>query len=229
MSARTRGARRALLIAGLFAYALPAAAQTVVLNREERPDPWVVGGCTIGPNAKCAGADLRHADLKNADLGGADLTGANLARADLRGANLRGAVLEGANLSGAQLQIAFMQGVKARDARFVGANLDHARIVGGDFSGGDFTVADLEMVQAKRAQFVGARFIDTDLQEAKFYEVNLTGAVMDGAKIRFAIFQDAWMQDCKGCPVHWQTDKPVWETYPAATAPKHEDEPQAGK
>ena len=207
----------------LFFVAQPVAAQNVILNKEDRPDPWVVNGCTIAAKASCPGADLRHADLKNADLGGADLTGANLARADLRGANLRGAKLEGANLSGAQLQITFMQGVKAMNARFIGANLDHARIAGGDFSGSDFTVADLEMVQAKRAQFVGSKFVDTDLQEAKFYEVNLTNAVMDGAKIRFAIFQDAWMQDCKGCPVHWQTDKPVWEAYPTATAPKHDD------
>lgn len=216
---RRRAHVAGLVISATLAAISAAGAQTIVNNEEARPDPWVINGCTIGPKAQCAGADLRHADLKNADLNGADLTGANLARADLRHADLRGARLDKANLGGALLQIAFLQGLKARDATFIGANLDHARMAGADFSGSDFTVANLEMVQAKRAQFVGAKLINTDMQEAKFYEVNLTGAVMDGAKIRFAIFQDAWMPDCKGCPVHWQTDKPVWETYPVGAVP----------
>lgn len=217
---RRRLPRLAGLVLGMaLAAGSAAGAQTIVNNDEERPDPWVINGCTIGPKAQCAGVDLRHAELKNANLNGADLTGANLARADLRHADLRGARLDGANLSGAQLQIAFMQGLKAKNASFIGANLDHARMSGADFTGSDFTVANLEMVQAKRAQFVGAKLINTDMQEAKFYEVNLTDAVMDGAKIRFAIFQDAWMPDCKGCPIHWQTDKPVWETYPEAAVP----------
>jgi uncharacterized protein YjbI with pentapeptide repeats len=236
MSARILTLRRLTRLAGLvvglaLSAGSAAGAQTIVNNDEERPDPWVINGCTIGPKAQCAGADLRHADLKNANLNGADLKGANLARADLRHADLRGARLDGANLGGALLQIAFMQGLKARNASFIGANLDHARMAGADVSGSDFTVANLEMVQAKRAQFVGAKLINTDMQEAKFYEVNLTGATMDGAKIRFAIFQDAWMPDCKGCPIHWQTDKPVWETYPTAAVPRAnlpDDEPPSG-
>jgi hypothetical protein len=32
---------------------------------------------------------------------------------------------------------------------------------------------------------------------------NLSNAVMDGTKIRFAIFQDALMTGCRGCPTDW--------------------------
>src|SRR5688572_20767133 len=99
-----------------------AAAQDypVIVNKEERPDPWIVNGCTIAPKTRCEGADLRHADLKDANLQGANLRGAMLARADLRHANLQGADLSGANLDGARLQIAFMQGAKLSGATLKG-------------------------------------------------------------------------------------------------------------
>ena len=72
---------------------LPAAAYEAIVNKVERPNPWIVNGCEIKPKTVCRLADLRHADLKQADLGGADLRGANMARADLRHVNLRGADL----------------------------------------------------------------------------------------------------------------------------------------
>lgn len=37
------------------------------------------------------------------------------------------------------------------------------------------------------------------------------------------------MQDCKGCPVHWQTGTPVWEAYPETPAPKAAADPQADR
>lgn len=64
----------------------------------------------------------------------------------------------------------------------------------------------------KGASFVKARIVAADLLEAKFYEANLEGAHMSGVRLRFAVFQDAWMKDCTGCPVNWQTGEPVWET-----------------
>jgi len=36
--------------------------------------------------------------------------------------------------------------------------------------------------------------------------------VFDGVRIRFAIFQDAFMEGCKGCPHDWQTGVAVWAT-----------------
>lgn len=52
----------------------------------------------------------------------------------------------------------------------------------------------------KGASFVKARIVAADLLEAKFYEANLEGAHMSGVRLRFAVFQDAWMKDCTGCP-----------------------------
>jgi hypothetical protein len=75
---------------------VPALAQQYIVNVEERPSPWVVNGCTIGPKAQCANVDLRFQDLRNADLSGANLRGAKLSRADLRHANLNGADLSDA-------------------------------------------------------------------------------------------------------------------------------------
>ncbi|MBN8913265.1 MAG: pentapeptide repeat-containing protein, partial [Rhizobiales bacterium] len=45
----------------------------------------------------------------------------------------------------------------------------------------------------------------------KFYEANLANAVFEGTRIRFAIFQDAFMEGCKGCPFDWQRGEKDWE------------------
>jgi uncharacterized protein YjbI with pentapeptide repeats len=63
-------------------------------------------------------------------------------------------------------------------------------------------------------KFKRARFINTDVQETKFYEADLSDAVFDGVKIRFAIFQDAFMEGCKGCPQDWQHGGKIWENDP---------------
>jgi uncharacterized protein YjbI with pentapeptide repeats len=69
-----------------------------------------IGGCLIGPETSCYGADLVGADLAGADLNDADLTGAHLDAANLSGANLTFANLVGANLSGANLDAATFDG-----------------------------------------------------------------------------------------------------------------------
>ena len=205
----------------------PAAAYEAIENHEDRPDPWIINGCTIGPKADCPNADLRFSDLRGANLNGANLAGAKFDRSDLRYADLRGAKVAGADFGGADLRLVFMQGAKAQRASFVGANLENARIAGADMSGADFTVANLEMTQAKRAKFIGARFVNTDMQEAKFVEVDLTDATMEGPLLRFVNFENAWMQGCHGCPGHWQSDRPVWETFPLEGAPKYPEAPSA--
>ena len=205
----------------------PARAYEMIENHEDRPDPWIINGCKIGPKAECPNADLRFSDLRGANLSGSNLANAKFDRSDLRYADLRGAKLAGADFGGADLRNIFMQGIKAPHASFVGANLENARIGGSDLSGADFTVANLEMTQARRAKFNGAKFVNTDMQEAKFQETDLTNAFMDGPLLRFVNLEDAWMQGCKGCPMHWQTDRPVWEEYPLQTAPQYPDAPSA--
>ena len=76
----------------------------------------------------------------------------------------------------------------------------------------DFTAATLEKALLKGASFKEAKLIHADLLEAKFYEANLEKAIMDGSRIRFAVFQDAWMKDCTGCPANWQSGDTVWQT-----------------
>lgn len=39
----------------------------------------------------------------------------------------------------------------------------------------------------------------------------LAPALAAGTRIRFAVFRDAWMKNCAGCPVNWQTGETVWQ------------------
>ena len=45
--------------------------------------------------------------------------------------------------------------------------------------------------------------VGTDMQESQLYSSNFSNATMSGTRIRFAIFQDAVMDGCKGCPHDW--------------------------
>ena len=199
----------------LSSVAALAAGYPVIVNEELRPDPWLVNGCTIGPGASCPGLDLRHADLRDADLSGADLSGANLTRADLRHANLSGANLSGAVLDGADLSTAFLNRARVVGASLRGTNLAFARAAKADFSHADLTAANLEMAMCKGGRFVEARLVGTDLQEAKFYEADFSRARVEGALLRFTVWQDAFMDGCDGCPLEWQRGTRVWE--PSAT------------
>ena len=214
---------------GAISGATPTRAYEAIQNEEERPNPWVINGCTIEAKTKCPNADLRFQDLRGANFQGADLHGALFDRSDLRYANFQGANVAGADFRGADLRLVYMQGAKAQNASFVGANLESGRISGSNMNGADFTVADLEMTMAKRATFIGAKFDNTDMQEAKFQETNLANAIMVKPQLRFVNFEDAWMKDCNGCPMHWQSDKPVWEIYPLSEAPKYPDAPPEQK
>jgi hypothetical protein len=72
---------------------------------------------------------------------------------------------------------------------------------------------------ARYANFEGAKFVNTDLQETKFYDANLGNAIFDGVSIRFTIFQNAVMDGCKGCPFEWQHGEKEWEQNPAKWEP----------
>ena len=55
-----------------------------------------------------------------------------------------------------------------------------------------------------RSWFLETRFIGSDLQEAKFNQVNLQGAVFDGNVMLYSVFPSSNMVDCKGCPKGWE-------------------------
>lgn len=164
----------------------------------------VINGCRLEPKTSCPGVDLRHADLSGLDLFGANFRGAKLARADFTDTNLKFANLDGADLKGATLVRAFMQKSKARGADMRAANFEYARVSAADWSGADLTAANLEMVRANKLQLKGADLSSANLQEMKLYDSNLSEAIMDdGTVITFAIFQDAYMEGCRGCPFDW--------------------------
>ncbi|MFM7346521.1 MAG: pentapeptide repeat-containing protein [Tagaea sp.] len=78
-------------------------------------------GCRIGPEAKCAGANLEGRDLRGANLRRGDFTGARLS-----GANLAGADLGNADFSGADMRFVNLGGAALFGTRMVGANLTGA-------------------------------------------------------------------------------------------------------
>lgn len=78
-------------------------------------------GCRIGPEAKCAGANLEGRDLRGANLRRGDFTGAKLS-----GANLAGADLGNADFSGADMRFANLGGAALFGTKMVGTNLTGA-------------------------------------------------------------------------------------------------------
>lgn len=106
--------------------------------------------CQLGPQAKCAGANLAGRDLRQQNLSGIDLRGANLT-----GVNLAGAQLQGANLAGAN----------ATTAVFAAANLSSAVLEGINLAGADLSEAVLSNVTLAAA---------ADLRKAKLDRIQFS-------------------------------------------------------
>ena len=177
--------------------------EKIINEKPPRPNPWIINGCEIKPKTVCPNVDLRFADLAQANLSGADLRGAKLSRADLRGANLIRADLSGADLEAADMRIGLLKYTKFVGANLRSANLEFARAMQADMSYADLTASNFEAAKIYRIQMVGTKIINANFQEAKLYQANLSHAIMKGTKITFAIFQDAYMEGCIGCPHNW--------------------------
>ena len=175
----------------------------IINKKPPRPTPWVINGCEIKPKTVCPNADLRFADLSQANLSGADLRGAKLTRADLRGANLIRADLSGADLEAADMRISLLKHTKFIGANLRSANFEFARAMQADMSYADLTASNFEAAKIYRIQMIGAKIINANFQEAKLYQANLSHAIMKNTIIKFAIFQDAFMEGCLGCPHDW--------------------------
>lgn len=112
-------------------------------------------------------------DLTNRDLRGLDLTGADLRECVLNGASLVGVTsLNGADFSGALLHGAHLAGLDLSTAK--------------TWTGADFTGSDLTTIAASPR---------THLEQAVLDDVNLmgrdlTGAFLQGAKLRGAVLTD---------------------------------------
>ncbi|MCG8356320.1 MAG: pentapeptide repeat-containing protein [Kiloniellales bacterium] len=59
------------------------------------------------------------------------------------------------------------------------------------------------MVRANKLRLKGANLTSANLQEMKLYDSDLSDATFEGTVITFAIFQDAYMDGCRGCPFDW--------------------------
>lgn len=79
------------------------------------------GDCRIGPEARCAGANLEGRDLRGANLRRGDFTGARL-----NGANLAGADLGNADFSRADMRFANLGGAALFGTKLIGTNLTGA-------------------------------------------------------------------------------------------------------
>ncbi|MEM1346613.1 MAG: pentapeptide repeat-containing protein, partial [Pseudomonadota bacterium] len=86
---------------------------------------------------------------------------------------------------------------------FTGADLDFSRLAGADMTGANLTAASMEFVWAPKARFVGASLTSAHLQEAKFYHSDFAEVTMEGAFIRYAIWEGVHMEGCTGCPFDW--------------------------
>ena len=69
-----------------------------------------------------------------------------------------------------------------------------------DFSRADLSAANLEAAKANFAWIVGAKLNNSNLQEAKFFTVNLQDADLSGAYRRFTVFEDVHTPGCVACP-----------------------------
>jgi len=127
--------------------------------------------------------DLRGADLSNARLHNANLEGANLHGANLIGSDLRNTCLDGAILSGADLSKANLWGASLRGASLVSANLKDSVmwdvdltnahlakcvLTGAIMGKATFDRTQLHEADLRGGNFLGTRFINVNLESAKF-------------------------------------------------------------
>lgn len=170
-----------------------------------------------GARAILSNRDLSGLSLKGRALSGADFSGAVLVDADLRGANLEGAVFFTANLHRADLTDATLARADMRGANLSGAVFSHANLNGADLREGSMAVKDkrgninlslqpgkgnadaakrlsggifTETVNASEAVFIG-----TKMQKCILRGANLSGAIFEGADLKFAQVHGAKFQN----------------------------------
>ena len=110
---------------------------------------------------------------------------------------------KGLNLVGCDLVEVSPPYDTAGNTALVAANLEMGRFFRADMSGADLSAVNLETARMNFTWLVGAKLVGADLQETKFVGSNLQDADLGGAVLRFAIFPDAHLQGCRGCPEGW--------------------------
>ena len=139
--------------------------------------------------------DLRGFDFSHQNLRDAKFTGADLQRCLFRGSNLSGADLYATNLAEADLEYAEMIKTNLRGTNLRGANLTGATLTHADMRDGKLmTAAKGRQVNfrsfdprskkiAARARLDGANMAETRFDTSSINQVDLTGAVLTGARL----------------------------------------------
>ena len=155
------------LIVGAVALAISCTSQPASPSETEAapthtPIPTVprdVGGCEVGPEAQCPGANFDGKDFSEISVGHA---GASEGR---EGADFTGANLDGASFADSNLEGVFFEGASVRDVSFRGANLRGASFYKADLSGSDFTDAVLENADFEDAILEGVTYCRTKMTD----------------------------------------------------------------
>lgn len=137
-------------------------------------------------NTDLRNIDLRGADLCNARLHNTNLAGANLHGADLTGSDLRNACLDGAILSNADLSKANLSGASLRGASLVSTNLRYAMLWDVDLTNAHLARSVLTGAIVGKATFVKTQLQDADLRGGNFLGARFVNANLENAKYRLS-------------------------------------------
>ena len=119
--------------------------------------------------------NLTKVDLRSVQLPQyARLSGVDFSDSNLQGAMLTKTDLEGASFLRANLHEAEFVGANLKEVCFFAANLQNACLELADLQDADLTRAKLQKAQLGGAKFHGAGFLETDLQESKFQQKQLS-------------------------------------------------------
>ena len=122
-----------------------------------------------------------------------ELHGEDLVGSDLYKLRVSGTTISACELSGASLAQADVWRVQMRDCRVSGAVLDGARLRDVTFTGCKLDTASLRSVKAERVTFTDCVLREADLTdstwvEASFLDCDLTGAIVERARMTGARF-----------------------------------------
>ena len=168
--------------------ALDLITQITTANTDHFQELAQIAGLNLSQDlagAKLLGTNLNGLDLSEANLERVYLRGAELCDVDFSSTNLQQANFGGADLSGAYLSDANLEG-----ANFHRASLALANLSGANLTGADFTEANLSNANLSDTQLKGANFTGADLSGAGIVLSDITGIILDGAKVVQTRFKD---------------------------------------
>ena len=102
-------------------------------------------------------------------------------------------------LIGVYLSLAYLEGLKLRNARLVRSDLSSADLRDSDLQNADLDEATLESTNFRNADLAGASFEDANLTDIELLGSDLAGAKFDDANLERADLRNADLKD-----IHWR-------------------------